>query len=177
MAEIKSTLDLVMEKTKNLNLSEEEKQDQKSKEIENRLRGLVQKYQDEIISMEQFTAEYEALRKEFNLTDSQNNQLLKVLCARIELGQDNQALLELLSQFTDHNIEKIASILKDFNTAIQTAAAAKGQLAKDELARSHHISGSAVVPTLDSDPAWHKMTEEIRVQYNRLLEGEKAKIF
>jgi hypothetical protein len=46
MAEIKSTLDLVMEKTKNLNLSNAEKQDQKNKEMESRLRGLVQKYQD-----------------------------------------------------------------------------------------------------------------------------------
>jgi len=34
MGEIKSTLDLVMEKTKNLSLSSEERQEQKNKEIE-----------------------------------------------------------------------------------------------------------------------------------------------
>ena len=33
MGEIKSTLDLVMEKTKNLNLSNEEREQQKNKEI------------------------------------------------------------------------------------------------------------------------------------------------
>ena len=46
MGEIKSTLDLVLEKTKNLNLSSEEKQEQKQKEVENRIKGMMQKYQD-----------------------------------------------------------------------------------------------------------------------------------
>ncbi|MBW2432576.1 MAG: hypothetical protein JRF36_03165, partial [Deltaproteobacteria bacterium] len=51
MGEIKSTLDLVMEKTRNLNLSDEEKQDQKNKEIESRLNGLLQKFEDQIITL------------------------------------------------------------------------------------------------------------------------------
>ena len=38
MGEIKSTLDLVLEKTKNLTLSSEEKESQKQKEIENRIK-------------------------------------------------------------------------------------------------------------------------------------------
>lgn len=46
MAEIKSTLDLVLERTKHLSQSSEEKQAQKQKDIANRLNGLLQKYQD-----------------------------------------------------------------------------------------------------------------------------------
>ncbi|MGD9055079.1 MAG: hypothetical protein PVJ41_13705 [Desulfobacterales bacterium] len=176
MAEIKSTLDLVMEKTKNLNLSNAEKQDQKNKEMESRLRGLVQKYQDEIISLEKFRAGYQALHKEFNLTETQNDQLIRVLCGRIELGKDNEELLGLLSQFADSDIEGITSVLQEFDTAIQTAAAAQAQIAKDKLASEHFISGSAVLPNLESDPAWRQMAEEIQVQYSRLLEEEKAKI-
>ena len=42
MGEIKSTLDLVMEKTKNLSLSDEERLGQKNKEIASRIRGLLQ---------------------------------------------------------------------------------------------------------------------------------------
>jgi hypothetical protein len=176
MGEIKSTLDLVMEKTKNLNLSDAEKQAQKNTEMESRLRGLVQKYQDQIISLEQFKTKYEALRQEFNLTETQNDQLLRVLCDRIELGQENQVLLELLSQFTDYNIEKIASVLQDFDTAIQTAAAAQRQIAKDELASAHHISGSAVVPNLESDPGWRKKIEEIRAGFEAKLSQEKTNL-
>ena len=52
MAEIKSTLDLVMEKTKNLSLSSEERQAQKNQEIESRIRGLLQKFKDRALNSE-----------------------------------------------------------------------------------------------------------------------------
>jgi RNA polymerase-interacting CarD/CdnL/TRCF family regulator len=102
--------------------------------------------------------------------------LIRVLCGRIELGKDNEELLGLLSQFADSDIEGITSVLQEFDTAIQTAAAAQAQIAKDKLASEHFISGSAVLPNLESDPAWRQMAEEIQVQYSRLLEEEKAKI-
>ena len=68
MAEIKSTLDLVMEKTKNLSLSSEERQAQKSKEIESRLRGLLQKFKDQALSADKFKSEYQKLKKDYNLS-------------------------------------------------------------------------------------------------------------
>ncbi len=176
MGEIKSTLDLVMEKTKNLNLSEAEKQDQKNKALESRLRGLVQKYQDEIISLEQLKAEYQALQKEYNLKGTQNEQLLNVLCARIELGKDNQALLDLLSHFADAHIDGITSVLKDFDTAIQTAAAAQSQIAKKELADAHHISGSAVVPNLETNKEWQETANQIRATFEESLNQAKTKL-
>ena len=176
MGEIKSTLDLVMEKTKNLNLSEEEKQDQKNKEVESRLRGLVQKYQDEMISREQFKAEYETLRKAHDLTGEKHQHLLRAICNRIELGKDNRVLLGLLPQFTDSDTEGLISVLRDFDTAIQTAAAAQSQIAKDELARSHHISGSAVVPNLETDKEWQAMANEIRATFEESLNQAKTKL-
>jgi hypothetical protein len=165
-----------MEKTKNLNLSDAEKQDQKNKELESRLGGLIQKFEDQIITLERFESEYRALREEYNITGRHNEQLLKVLCARIELGKDNQALVDLLSQFADSNIEGIISVLQDFDTAIQAAAVAQSQVAKDELASAHFISGSAVVPNLENDPAWHKMAGEIRSKYWELLNQAKTKL-
>ncbi len=169
MGEIKSTLDLVMEKTKNLNLSNEEKQVQKNKEIESRLRGLVQKYQDEIISLEQFKAEYKVLHEGYRLTGTHHERLLNVLCARIELGKDNQVLLDLLFQFADSNIEGISSVLQDYDTAIQSAGETQSQIAKDNLAGAHSISGSAVVPNLESDPAWRIKVKKIRAEFEAKL--------
>ena len=177
MGEIKSTLDLVMEKTRNLNLSHAEKLDQKNKEIVSRLNGLLQKFEDQIITLEQFKAEYEALRKTHNLTEGQHEHLLKSIFARIELGKDNQVLLDLLSQFVGSNIEGITLVLQDFETAIQTAAAAQGQIAKDALASAHHISGSAVVPNLESDPVWRMKIAEIRADFKAKLKQEKTIIY
>jgi hypothetical protein len=73
MGEIKSTLDLVMEKTKNLNLSNAEKEQQKNKEIKNRLRGLVQKFQDNILDTDNLRSEYQKLKKEYGLNNHRRN--------------------------------------------------------------------------------------------------------
>ena len=62
MGEIKSTLDLVLEKTKNLTLSSEEKAEQKQKEIENRIKGMMQKYQDGVLFSEQLKIDYQKLQ-------------------------------------------------------------------------------------------------------------------
>ena len=176
MGEIKSTLDLVMEKTKNLNLSDAEKQDQKNKEFESRLNGLLQKFQDQIITLEQFKAEYQMLREYYSLKSTQHEHLLNVLCAWIELGKDNQVLLGLLSEFTDSRIEGIASVLQDFDTDIQTAAEAQSKIAKDKLASEHSISGSAVVPNLENNEAWLKKAGEIRTTFEESLNQAKNKL-
>ena len=52
MGEIKSTLDLVMEKTRHLTLSQKEKEEQKQIEVNKRLKGLLQKYQDNLLRKE-----------------------------------------------------------------------------------------------------------------------------
>ena len=43
MAEVKSTMDLIMEKTKHLTMSEEEKEGFRRKELSGKIRGLVHK--------------------------------------------------------------------------------------------------------------------------------------
>ena len=53
MGEIKSTLDLVMEKTRHLTLSQKEKDGQKQIEVNKRLKGLLQKYRDNLLREEQ----------------------------------------------------------------------------------------------------------------------------
>lgn len=176
MGEIKSTLDLVMEKTKNLNLSNEEKQDQKNKEIESRLRGLLQKFQDQQITLERFKSEYQTLRKGFNLMGKQNEHLLKAVCGQIELGKKNQALFELLSQFADASIEGITSVLQEFDEAIDAAARERSKISKDKLAEEHFISGSAVVPNLEADKAWREQARGIRAKFEESLNQAKTKL-
>lgn len=174
MGEIKSTLDLVMEKTKNLNLSDEERQAHKNKKIQSRLSVLLQKFKDQLIGLDQFQSEYQRLRGEYSL--AQDKHLIKAVCQQIELGEDNQPLLELLSRFTDSSLEGIASVLKEFDTRIEAAARKQAQILTDKLAREHFISGSAVVPNLEIDEAWRKKAGEIRAQFEQRLNNEKTRL-
>ena len=174
MGEIKSTLDLVLEKTKNLNLSDKEKRDQKDKELESRLRGLLQKYEDQRVTLERFESEYEVLRTEFNISESHNQALFKVVCARIELGRDNQALLDLLSRFTGLKTQGIRSVLEEYNEAIGASVEERSQNVKGKLAKTHFISGSAVVPNLETDQAWREEAAEIRAAFAEALDRVKT---
>jgi hypothetical protein len=176
MAEIKSTLDLVMEKTKNLSLSAEEREVQKDKEIGSRIRGLLNKFQDKAISFDQFNSEYRALKKEHGLKSPGNEQLIKEISDRIEPGKDNQALFDLLSKFKMSDFEGLKSILQEFQTASDTAARECNQRLKEQLAKTHFISGSAVVPNLENDADWQKEAGQIRANYIALLDKEKAKL-
>ena len=69
MAEIKSTLDLVMEKTRHLSFSEQEKQEQHSHEFAKRIKGLIQQYQDQKLRVENLKIELSDLRQTFGLKD------------------------------------------------------------------------------------------------------------
>ncbi len=174
MAEIKSTLDLVMEKTKNLSLSDEERQGQKNKEIESRIRGLLQKFNDQALSVDKLRSEYQKLQKDYDL--SQNAPLIKEICRQIELGKDNHAFFELLAQFKVADIEGITLVLHEFDEVIDAAARERSKILSDKLAEAHFISGPAVVPNLEADKAWREQAGEIRAKFEPLLNQAKTKL-
>ncbi len=174
MAEIKSTLDLVMEKTKNLSLSDEERQGQKNKEIESRIRGLLQKFNDQALSVDKLRSEYQKLHKDYGLP--QNAPLIKEICRQIELGKDNHTSFELLAQFKVADIEGITSVLNEFDGIFNAAARERSKVLSDKLAEAHFVSGPAVVPNLEADEAWREQAGEIRAKFEPLLNQAKTKL-
>jgi len=109
MGEIKSTLDLVLEKTKHLSQSSEEKQAQTQKDIENRINGMLQKYLDGLFSLEQLQRDYEALKAEFNL--SENNILTSEVINRLDPGLNNLVLFEVLEHCCHLDSGGIADVI------------------------------------------------------------------
>jgi hypothetical protein len=174
MGEIKSTLDLVMEKTRNLSLSDEERQGQKNKEIERRIRGLLQKFNDQALSADKLRSEYQKLQKGYDLPD--NAPLINEICKQIELGKDNDALFELLARFKVTDIERIASVLHEFDAVIDAAARERSEILQAKLAEAHFISGPAVVPNLEADKTWHEKVGEIHARFEQLLNQAKTKL-
>ena len=174
MAEIKSTLDLVMEKTKNLSLSDEERQGQKNKEIESRIRGLLQKFNDQALKVDKLRSEYRKLQKDYDLPG--NAPLIKEICRQIELGKDNHAFFDLLTQFKVTDIEGISSVLHEFDDVIKAAARERSKVLQAKLAEAHFISGPAVVPNLEADKAWRAQAGEIRAEFEPFLNQAKTKL-
>ena len=176
MAEIKSTLDLVMEKTKDLSLSAEERREQKNKEISSRIRGLLNKFQDETISLDRFNSDYQVLKKECSLTGTGNQHLIKEICDQIELAKDNQRLFDLVAELKVLDFEGLTSVLQEFQTVRATAARERRKILKEQLAKTHFICGSAVVPNLEIDDEWRKESGQIKAEFETKLNQAKTKL-
>ncbi len=173
MGEIKSTLDLVLEKTKNLTLSSEEKEQQTQQEIENRIKGMMQKYHDGLYSKSELMAGYELLKKDYNL--STDDSLIIEITNRLEPSRNNQSLFELLQECCTIDTAGIETTIEDFQQTYHTASQNRLKQLKKDLAEQHAISGSSVLPNLDRDESWQQKSAEIRAAYedqlNRVRNG------
>ena len=174
MGEIKSTLDLVLEKTKDLTLSSEEKKAQKQKEIENRIKGLLQKYQDGLLSKSELKTDYEILKKNYRM--SEDNALINEITARLKPDRDNQPLLELIHECCSIETTEIETIIEHFKEVKRAAEKDNMERLKELLAQQHGISGSAVVPNLEKDEQWRRETRRMHAGFEDQLNRATAKL-
>jgi len=163
VAEIKSTLELVMERTRNLTLSAEEKKAQKQIAVGNRIKGLVQKHQDESLTKNQLKIEYESLKKDSDLSD--DSLLVKEILTRLDPDQDSQNLVEALEECCRLDTATIRAIINDYHVAYNRAAQKRSAQLKEDLAQIHSITGTAVIPNLDADEQWQQEAQNMRRQF------------
>jgi hypothetical protein len=171
MGDIKSTLDIVLEKTKNLKLTSAEKAEQQQKKMETRIKAMLQKYQDGLLTPEDFITEYQLLQKDFRLGESKI--LINEIFRRIDPDRDNQTLLALLDDCCHRDPSGITAVIDDYREACDSAARNRMKLIKGNLAQKHSISGSAVVPNLAADEKWRQEAQALRAGFDRNLNQEK----
>jgi hypothetical protein len=161
MAEIKSTLDIIMEKAKKFSVTEEEKQGFKRQELEGKIKGLVQKVVDGVLDPERFQVEVVAFQaKEKDLV---HRILQEEIVARIELGANNEALLQLLEKTEGPASAAVSKVLAKFEKKAESEKESRRKTAVENL-KEKGISGSAVLPNLDADPEWLRARSEVEGQ-------------
>ena len=169
MAEIKSTLDLVMERTKNMTLSEDEKNEQRADELRKKLNGLIQKYADGFLSIDHFERDLGNLDSgDTDLRDVLTNELL----VKIGLEKDNDALFDLLEKCCGAEVNQITRILDDYGHAVETARQNRITAFAKQFQKKHSISGSAVLPDLDADEEWQQELAGIQIQFGGKMNRE-----
>lgn len=168
MAEIKSTLDLVMERTKHLQLSESERRQQKDKESGARLRGLIQKLNDQILAEEQFATEYKRLKLDYELED--NSGLIAECISRLSINGDNGALLTALNSSAGTDLEPIGDTIEKYQSRYQRMAADTIQRMAETYAVKYQISGSAVTPNPNRDDQWRQEVEKLEMAFQEEIE-------
>jgi len=159
MAEIKSTLDIIMEKAKKFSVTEEEKQGFKRRELEGKIKGLVQKTLDGILDSERFQVELAGLQtKDMGLADP---ILKEELVARLEVEANSEALLMMLENAAGTASTAVKRVLGEFEKKAEKQKESRGKTLLDSF-KKKGISGSAVIPNLDADPEWVRIKAEMR---------------
>jgi hypothetical protein len=168
MAEIKSTLDIIMEKTKGLTMTDEEKRELKRKEIAGKVKGLIQKFSDGLIDPEGLKMELATLGK--GNEDMLRRIIMEEIGGRIKPEGDNKPLLEILEAVTGMNIVPIRKMLIDLERNLEKERAAHEKGLKKRL-KKKGISGSAVIPNVDADSQWRDYVSKLNETFRKEVEG------
>ncbi len=166
MGEIRSTLDIIMEKTRGLTLSEEERDAIKRREVEGRVKGLLQKYLDGAVSLEQVMRQFQALGDKERL--SAKEVMWQEIVERLDPQAEQEALMALLDRLFDLPRERLAATLEAARQRLADIRSEKVQALQARLL-ARGISGSAVVPNLRVDPAWEHALAAQRAAYREAV--------
>jgi DNA-binding transcriptional regulator LsrR (DeoR family) len=173
VGEIKSTLDLVMEKTRHLTLSDEEKAVQKQKDAQARLKGFIQKYIDHSVSIDQFKKELDDWRTAFQLSDA---VIVQEAVRQIDLDGDEQPVLTLLQTVLKIDISELKNVIQTYQMAIQKAFKEKSIQLEAQLADRYGISGTAVVALVDDDEDWLAMRQWLQADCRKQLDDRVSRL-
>ena len=167
MGEIKSTIDLVLEKTRGLTLSSEDKQKIAQKELEKMIQGLISRYLDQLIPMSRLAQEMEKMAgTEKNLSV----QLLKRhLLAHLDFDRDNSSILSALEEVAGVDTASLVALQEEYQSEKEETKKGITEKCLERL-QERGISGSAVIPNLGKDPNWTQFLEGLHKRYQERLE-------
>lgn len=168
MGEVKSTLDLVMEKTKHLTLSDDEKADQQRKEVEQKIKGLITKFQDSALTMDRLEKEFLMIQNAYTI--DQKNLITQEVLNRLNVGRDNEGLIQLLREICEVDVDSIVAMLDEAKQDVQKAKVTIGNKIKLNLKNELGMSGSAVVPNLEADGEYEAALRASRLQFREALD-------
>lgn len=151
MGEIRSTLDIIMEKTRGLRLSDEERDAIKRREIEGRVKGLLQKVLDGAVTREEMTRELQA----FGDKERQDAKavLWQGIVERLDPQEEQEGLMALLQDLFELPRERLDEARSRARHRLAKARDEQVRVLRARL-QARGISGDAVLPNLQADPGW-----------------------
>ncbi len=169
MAEIKSAIELAMERTKGLHLSREEKGRLKEEEIQAKARALVNRYLE--IDFHLREIERELAKQDQPQREQVESLFIRYLCEAIDLDRDNDLIFEGIESFRKGNevtLQKMKALIRDYR---ERKARAHGEAEKDLSANLERVgvSGSAVQPKTEGSPELEAALAKFKPEFEKDL--------
>lgn len=167
MAEIKSTLDLIMERTKNLTITDEEKAAIREKEFAAKAKGLLSRYLEGSIDADSV---HEEIGSEISETAYGKRVIRQALLDSLDPDADYGKILQLMKKVLGVDPSPAEKILASFPKAVLSLEEAKSAKIMEKL-HSEGISGSAVTPNVAGEEAWHDEVKKIKDRLKKDIEA------
>jgi hypothetical protein len=166
MGEIKSTLDLIMERTKNLSMSSEEKEEVRRQDWLKKARGWIQKFLDDQIELDKIKGQVLSQAP----PEGWEKMLKGELINGLEPGGDNERRYLLLKTLLNLPPAPYEALLEAFTHKVDQE---KDRYRKEQKKHwaGQEISGSALVPNQDRNPAWKQFFEQARQDCKEKIAG------
>ncbi len=156
MSEIKSTRDLIMERTRHLSLSPEEREALRMKEAQERVKALLSHYLNETLSLEEVMSSLSSLPIDQTLI---KRIVGREIIDRFDPQAQNDRLLSLFERALHEDISFINERDRTFQEELATLRAQRVQEILAHLA-FEGIGGSALIPNLERDASLREAIAE-----------------
>lgn len=169
MAEIKSTIDLIMERTKNLSASPEERDAWHRKEREKHIRSLIQRLLDYSLTLDDVKDELEKEKKNGRAAEAMEH-LKNALAFHIDPEADNERLFRIANELAGIPEKRMQDTLRSCQAEFFAGKTALTERQRGEL-ESLGITGSAVLPNAEADPQWKALKEQMQAACSKRFLG------
>jgi hypothetical protein len=177
MGEIKSTLELAMERTKEFAISEKEKEEIKQKEVLQKATSLFHRYREGHLSLNEIVKEIERMERKIATTVKES--LLSHWIDALSLDDDNERILKGVESLKERSIaevkQKFHHLLSQYQREKEKVKEKVGVQLIDALKKGG-IWGSAVEPKLEGSDLWKKENENLDQSYRMTLEEIKQQL-
>jgi hypothetical protein len=175
MAEIKSAIELAMERTRNLVMDDEEKRASRIRETENRTRAILRRYLEGMVETDRAMEEFDEIAGDRRL---KRETLVASLFEEIDITRDNSRSLALLGAIGG---SPVSSVIRDFEKMEEQFSR---EMEKQETTvrkrvenrlKDMGISGTAVEPNVGEWDEWFAAREKTGLDFNGRIKEWKER--
>ncbi len=174
MGEIKSTLELAMERTKKFVLSDHEKEELKQKEVFQKASSLFHRYRDGHLSLNEVLKQIEKMDEKTAATVKQS--LLSQWIDALSLNDDDERTFKGIEALKRRSLDEVRKKFQHLLSQYQQEkekAKEEMRVQSAEALKKERIYGSAVEPNIENSQRWKKEEEKLDKSYMAKLEEIK----
>ncbi len=174
MAEIKSSIEIAMEKTRHLIMSEEEKREQKKRELEGRVRGLLRRLKERYIDKDDIRKEFESLK-----SNDEKRMFVEVALDTLNLAEGHEEVISVIEIVDEKMREKLDTELKGMERAFSEELEKREMILKERIREKLNdigIWGDAISVNVNSWEEWEEAKREVQGIFEKRLKEWKESV-